>query len=205
MQELRIGLDVDGVLANFNSAYREILIEVSGRDLIPEVFEPPCWEYAPAYGYTKDEDRAAWSAIRNDPFFWRKLGVLPGAQELLNDIDDVRHAVYFITTRLGTQVKHQTESWLRDYVANPAVLIAKSSADKGRLAEGLDLTHFVDDKPENCIAVKEAVPGCRVFLLSYAYNLWAKNEPRYDYLGITRIHNLNAFAEAIGRSERLAA
>lgn len=203
MRELRIGIDVDGCLADFNAAYRKTLIKVSGRDLIPEIFEPPCWEYATVYGYTKDEDRAAWKEITSDPIFWRRLSVLPGAQEFLNNLDDARHAVYFITSRPGIATKHQTETWLRNFVLNPTVLIAKSSEHKGIIARGLELTHFLDDKPENCLAVKEHTIECHVYLLDARYNRWADLDPRYA--DIVRIYDLDKFARVIEAAEHLPA
>lgn len=201
MRELRIGIDVDGILANFNKAYREMLIKVSGRDLIPETFEPPTWNYATVFGYTKEEDAAAWKEITSDPIFWRRLGVLPGAREMLDAIDDARHAVYFITTRPGVSTQHQTETWLRNFVLAPTVLIAKTSEDKGVLARGLGLTHFIDDKPENCLAVKSHIPSCHVYLLDALYNRWAGWDARYN--DIVRIYSLDKFARVIEAAERL--
>lgn len=184
---MRIGIDIDGVLANFNAAYRMKLISVTGRDLIPEGEEPPCWEYATHYGYTKDEDSRTWKDILADPWFWQFLAPLPGALSFLDWVDtESRYGPvsglivpYFITTRPGVDTKGQSERWLRPHVENPAVLIARSSEDKGLLARGLGLTHFLDDKPENCHAVKTAIPSCDVWLLTARYNEWAHEDVRY--------------------------
>lgn len=207
-----IGIDIDGVLANFNKAYRAKLIEVTGRDLIPEAAcrsnepgeEPPVWFYAEFYGYTKDEDSKTWKAIIADPMFWRNLEHLRGAKEFLWNLDcevelhddniAQRPEVYFITTRPGTDVKGQTVTWLSDRdVDFPTVLITRGN--KGQLAQGLGLTHFLDDKPENCFDVKAACPSAEVFMLSCRYNLDAQE--RAKELGIHVIGELNEFEAAL--------
>ena len=215
MTQQIIGIDIDGVLANFNKAYREILIKTTGRDLIPEEAcrsgkpgeEPPVWDYAAHYGYTRDEDRATWKAIRESHTFWRNLNALPGTRGFLWDLDiDTELAnnppeVYFITTRPGYSVKSQSVEWLSEYgVDFPTVLITRGN--KGQLAAGLGLTHFLDDKPENCMDVKAARPECAVYLLSCRYNEAQQNDCRA--LGITVIHSLDQFRMAL-KSEKVAA
>jgi len=213
-----IGIDIDGVLANFNKAYRAKLIEVTGRDLIPEEVcrsgklgeEPPVWNYAPHYGYTKDEDRATWKAIRESGTFWESLAQLPDADDFLWDLDvraetdppSERPEVYFITTRPGTDVKGQTVRWLSEsgIVNFPTVLITRG--DKGQLAAGLGLTHFLDDKPENCIDVTLARPECAVFLLSCKYN--EADQPRCRNYGITVVYSLSDFEMALRQTAKAA-
>jgi hypothetical protein len=212
-----IGIDIDGCLANFNKAYREILIATTGRDLIPEECcrgsrpgeEPPVWDYAPHFGYTKDEDRATWKAIRESRTFWQDLDALPGVGGFLWDLDidaeigENAPEVYFITTRPGNAVKNQTVTWLSEHrVDFPTVLITRG--DKGQLAAGLGLTHFLDDKPENCFDVKAARPECAVYLLSCRYNEAQQNECRMR--GITVIYSIDQFRQVLKRSrEQVAA
>lgn len=178
-----IGVDVDGVLANFNAGYRQRLIEVTGRNLIPiedcrgaaPGEEPPCWDYAPHYGYTRDEDKRTWASITNDPRFWLNLAPLPEGEPFLQAL---QHAVllrngevevYFITSRPGVLVKMQTELWLRraGWSLPRTVLIARG--DKSGIAKGLGLTHFLDDRPENCIGV-DVNTDAAVYMPSCRYN-----------------------------------
>lgn len=209
MRQQVIGIDLDGVLANFNAAYRARLISVTGRDLIPfEVCRgwtsaetPPTWNYAPYYGYTPEEDADTWRSIRTDPTFWQNLRGLPGALEMLNGLAarltglyDPIPEVYFITTRPGIDVKGQSESWLMNAgIDIPTVLITRG--EKGDLARGLGLTHFLDDKPENCLSVKTLSTTTETFLLACRYNEWAQDDAQYT--GVRRIGRLDDFTEAL--------
>jgi FMN phosphatase YigB (HAD superfamily) len=170
-----IGCDVDGVLADFNTAYRQRLIDVTGRELIPPFVnghEPTVWNYATdEYGYTKEEDNAVWKSITNDPFFWQDLEQYPTAAAFVWSVLRLFDNVYFITTRPGYMVKPQTEKWLKDLGRNNAtVLIAKNAKAKGYLAAGLGLTHFIDDRDQNCYAVMHYSPDTQVYMLRHKYN-----------------------------------
>jgi 5'(3')-deoxyribonucleotidase len=196
MGAMVIGVDVDGVLANFNKAYRQRLIKITGRALIPEGEDPPCWNYAPHYGYTKEEDSRVWESIKEDRDFWRGLEALPGARALLFALQDVQFyrdaEIYFITSRPGATAKEQTERWLEAHgFIDPTVLIARG--EKGFFAQGLRLTHFLDDKPENCYSVKQASPKTHNYLLSARYNEAQHDEAREQ--GIVVIRTLAEFAE----------
>ena len=53
---MRIGFDVDGVLADFNKRFIERVIAITGRDLFPpRPFDIPTWNYPEHYGYTAEE------------------------------------------------------------------------------------------------------------------------------------------------------
>jgi hypothetical protein len=194
-----VGVDIDGVLADFNTAYRQRLIDVTGRTLIPPFvggYEPGVWNYATdEYGYTKEEDSAVWKDIIGDDTFWLRLNPYAEADRFIRSLFDCE--VYFITTRPGKAVKSQSEQWIIDAAPGytPTVLIAKNAAAKGQLASGLGLTHFIDDRPENCLAVKRAIPSCAVYLLDHKYNTWAKEN--VDYESIVRICALKDFTAAL--------
>jgi hypothetical protein len=201
MAGLIIGVDIDGVLANFNAGYRRKLIEVTGRDLIPEEVcrgsrpgeEPPCWNYAPHYGYTREEDHATWESIKSDYQFWQSLQPLPGGTAMLRTLKAAEFErdaeIYFITSRPGRTAKEQTEWWLQTRgFSHATVMIARG--EKGFFANGLGLTHFVDDKPENCESVKIARPGAHNYLLSCRYN-----ESAHDRLKAQGIHVINSLSE----------
>lgn len=201
-----IGVDVDGVLASFNKGYREALITASGRDLFRGETEPPCWDYAPHYGYTKAENDAAWKLITGSRSFWEGLTILPGAGDFLFALDcavQFDHTparVYFITSRPGIDVKGQTERWLRAMGMDcPTVCIVGTRSgdlDKGMLASALGLTHFIDDKPDNVLAVKRSRgSACQVFCPSRRYN--EREQPWLRAKGV-QIGDLREFAAACG-------
>lgn len=197
---MRVGIDVDGVLANFTKGYAQIIRSVSGRDLLTEedIRRPKTWAWDRDAGYTAAEESAAWESIKQSDLFWEALDALPGADDFLTDLfirydNDQIDEIYFITTRLGIGPQRQTAAWLWEHGADkPNVLIAQTSAQKGHLAWALNLTHFIDDKPSNCEAVKNAVPTCQVFVLDYPYNQTVNAD-------VTRVTALAQFKDALFR------
>lgn len=194
----RIGMDLDGVLANFNESFRRKYIEVTQKDQFFEGpfingFEPPCWNYPiESYGYTKAEDDLVWDAVRNDPQFWFRLAPLQGAEKVIHHLARLRREygsdVYFLTTRAGVKAHRQSYDWVT-YMgfSKPTVLLTDYKAGKGGAVKSLALTHVFDDKPENCWEIKEASPSTNVYLVSCRYNEWA--QPQTIEKGIQIINN----------------
>lgn len=156
----RIGVDVDGVLARFDTKFIDTFCKITNKDLFPpRPFDPPCWNYPELYGYSNTECAAVWDHIKKSYFFWQTLPDYPETKEALWQLygrilagDDV----YFITTRpsSGTATaKAQTERWLQARVGanfNPTVLV---TGEKGDACNILDIDVYIDDKWENCTDV----------------------------------------------------
>lgn len=212
---MRIGVDLDGCLANFESAAVPRIVEVTGRDLFPHQFVkqcgeygPPVWEWPDYYGYTKEEMTAVWGAITADNTFWLTLDELDGMRTLrLLWPTLAAHEVYFITNRPGIRAKHQSELWLfshflhaiwtqREAVTQmqreawPTVLI---SAEKGKVASALRLDAYLDDKVENIQDVHREAWETRPFLLTRAYNTYWTDMPEE----VVRVASVGAFFDQL--------
>lgn len=189
--ELVLGIDVDGVLARFNEAFKKVQIETSGRDLFPKDWSDEqitCWNWpTDQYGYTKEEYKAAWEKVWASGVFWRQLRPYDGVTNFLKEIKKLSNNVYFITQRRGWAVKSQTENWLNRYGAwyNPTVLI---SGDKAGCCQALGVTHYLDDKNENCTSVADK-PSIKVWMVKRGWN----QEQHF----IPRISDLNEFVEGV--------
>lgn len=174
----RLGIDIDGVLADFTKDYIRVLEAVSGKTCTLQAGEePPCWHFETAVGFDKEDVTKAWGEIKEDPVFWVNLSptmeAIPALQSLKGAYA-AGHDVYFITNRMGIAPHMQTMVWLmsKGFPA-PTVLLSPEInrvSMKGALAKGLQLTHFIDDKPGNVEAVKDQLPECTVALLSKRYN-----------------------------------
>lgn len=190
---MRIGVDIDGVLANFNSAYIAKCIAVTGRDLFPpRPFDIVTWEFPESYGYTKAEVSAVWASIKESLNFWFSLKPYFDTQTSLEMLcarqDTYKDEVYFITARPGTEVKFQTERWLEVYAPfnawTPTVLI---SSQKGMCAKALELDMYIDDRLENVYDVREKSYNTSVYLMDRTWNQTEGGILRGD---ITRVYSV---------------
>src|SRR6266568_4553321 len=177
---MRIGLDIDGVLANFFTSYELAFIKVTGRDLFgynrwPN-YVPVGWDWPTMFGYTDQETSQVWSYIIETKDFWVNQGILPGLVQARRLVAG-RHDLYFITDRPGKGAKFATEWWLRGVgrFDNPTVLISRNG--KGPIVAGLGLEIYIDDKVENILSVQECLPECHAYLAPiYPYS---ENHPKF--------------------------
>lgn len=204
-QPVIVGVDIDGVLADYTSGLAKKLYQATGKALAPPGYQPACWEWPTNdLGYTTAEYAEAQRLQDEDTAFWRELGILPGVYGFLRALDyrvgRGVDEVYFMTVRGGVAAKTQTERWLSDYgFFKPTVLIARG--DKGSLAKGLGLTHFLDDRPKNVLDVLHASPKTKAYLLGCKHN--ALEQFTTMKAGATVIEKLSQFSDVFATPTRL--
>lgn len=156
---LRIGFDMDGVLADFATAYYAIEERLFGPKPHRHVDDPEEAAGAretrrPTPRRHKDE---IWRAIRQTPDFWLSLKEAePGAVKRLYELAlPLRWEVFFITQRpetAGDTVQRQTQRWLVEHGFDlPSVVVVPGS--RGAAAAALSLDYHVDDSPKNCLDI----------------------------------------------------
>jgi hypothetical protein len=183
VKSLRIGFDMDGVLADFAGAYREIEDRLFGpaadsRPGGPAEEAEAEHKGLPAQegdGSPEDPEIAAedrvrdakglrrrrdlvWQEIKSTPDFW--LTLKPTEEDAVRRIHALmiqhRWEVFFITQRPATSgdtVQRQTQRWL---VAQGFDLpsVLVINGPRGSAAGALRLDYHVDDSAQNCIDVK---------------------------------------------------
>ena len=145
----KLGIDCDGVIADWNKAYAYLLIEEDGNRF-PEGYDisnPPCWNWDTYFGYDLAVQAKVWKHIKSDPLFWQQLEPLEGAKEAIRYLNKMAKAgddVYYLTNRTGYKVKQQTEKFLYELGADyPTVVI---TADKIPVIRALGIDFFIDDR-----------------------------------------------------------
>lgn len=167
-RRFNIGVDVDGILANFIGGARKLLNQLYGKpsdDLVQTT-----WAFE-SLGITPEEERNFWKIVDVIPNWWESLERLPDTDSLHSLTDN--HRVIFITNRKdgsGDPIEIQTKRWLQNkyWVRSSNVVI---SDIKGPVAQGLKLDYFIDDRPKNVYEVAEAAPKCQAFMLNATYNV----------------------------------
>lgn len=188
---MKIGLDLDGVIANFYKAYEELTIEVAGEDLFQEHRWPnevPCvWNWPEHYGYSSEVMREVWRRISEDPLFWFRLEPLPGALDTVGPlIANAENDVYYITARPGLKPRAQSQAWLMYHLEDPCptVLITE---DKGCACRCLDLDVYVDDKLSNIMSVANLSDRTQAFLVDRPYN---QCDPSVHFKRVSQIQDV---------------
>lgn len=170
---LRVGFDLDGVLADLNGA-----LVRQARRAFPETdlqSSPPVVDASPASAPADDPDRdpaevspsslaltsrqerQLWADVKGIPNFWETLEETePGIVKRLADTARAeRWEVIFLTSRPKTDgdvVQVQSQRWLRAKGFElPSVFVVSTS--RGKIAASLELDVVIDDRPENCLDI----------------------------------------------------
>jgi len=149
VMEYKIHLDMDGVITDFNSQFKEL----TGVD--PNEFEAK-------YGVT-----GFWEAIdRAGVGFWRGMKWMPDGEELYNKVSQYDHMLLSSPSR-GESSKIGKRLWRRDKTPNTKLTLAYSANKKNYAAPNHIL---IDDRADN-INQWEAAGGIGILHTSTASTL----------------------------------
>ena len=216
---LRIGCDLDGTLADMESALHREAERLFGRGVrlrAPEgvpVDAPPSEDSGPidtpdgtevpSRTLTAREIQKLWNEVGETENFWGTLAEIEAGvvARLAQLAATHRWEVVFLTQRMptaGETSQLQTQRWLRQNGFEfPSVLITGGA--RGRLAAELRLRAVLDDRMENCLDVA-AESKARPMLI------WRgpvdAAPPGAERLGIDTFHSVT---EALERLEDMTA
>ena len=141
---LRIACDLDGTLADMDSALRRETEHIFGDEV----------SFA---ALTDREKRRVWTRVREIENFWVTLSEIePGTVARLGALASFHGwQVLFLTQRpdtAGETAQVQSQRWLEAHGFElPSVYVMNGS--RGKVAAALGLDCVLDDRPENCLDV----------------------------------------------------
>jgi uncharacterized HAD superfamily protein len=149
---MKIGMDIDGVLADFVTPFLQLLERrVGGPPIDPASITDPNFQHHPLL--TRELIYECMVDASYDPEFWRMLAPLPSAQQWQSLSRISRdNEVVFITHRWvrdSYDINQVTCEWLRRHgIDNPVVYFTQEL--KSQLVRQMNIELFVDDRHENC-------------------------------------------------------
>lgn len=211
---LRLGVDLDGTLADLSSFYREVerqITEVSteSRSLpaealakagaeVPEVPKsrgtevPEVPDDKARLKIARADSRkhkAVWKALQATPDLWLQLKPLEeGAVRRLYEMSiSLNWEVFFITQRPksdGSSVQRQTQKWLVEQGFEFPSVLTLRGP-RGKAAHALDLDFLIDDLAQNCVDVVSD-SKCRPLLVLRKPDEAAEAAARQLKIGVVR-------------------
>jgi hypothetical protein len=192
---LRIAFDVDGVLADFRTAFHAAAKRCLNRNL-PDDGDPKAAE-----ALEHRDVKRVWEYVSKTRNWWMTLKAYEPEQvaRLYGLTRAKGWEVFFLTNRptsAGDTVQFQTQSWIEQHgFYLPAVLTVPGS--RGEIANGLRLDLLVDDLAMNCVDVVSGSSTKALMLLR-------DDDPATDQHAIERgIGVVRTLEEAIDMVERL--
>ena len=190
---LRLGIDVDGVVADFRSAFRALAereLGLPASDVETELSK-------------SDVDRL-WRVVAETTNWWLDVPAYEPDQikRLYAQARTARWEMFFMTSRppsAGDSVQLQTQVWLeRHGYFLPSVLTTPSGA-RGEVARSLRLDLALDDRMVNCLEIISASNSKALMLLRSPAEPRAREAAEARGIGV-----VSSLAEALDAVERLA-
>jgi len=181
-----VGLDIDGVVADFLSPFLRLLEKKIGNGpILAETITGFDFKDHPVLSEKVVEE--CMVAVSYDPVFWQKLPPLlsPEEWQALDNLSR-KGKLVFITHRYEREtydIHEVTCDWLKGHgIGKPVVHFTQES--KAKLVDHLGVSLFVDDRYENCQEVAEKTAATVVMPHRY-YN------QSFDHPRVKRIRNFN--------------
>ncbi len=183
---MKIGLDIDGVLADSDPAFRAHLKKLFQRPFPKK--DVVCFDYQQCFNFSKVQFELFWETFTRQGK-WEKIKVIPGVRKFLNQVKSKDITV--ITAR-PPELKKQTIRWLKinRISYHQLIFMSRESKHHDVLLHNLKFDYFVEDRFE--FSKDLADLGIKVLLLNYPWNLKFG-----DYPGVTRVNTWEEISKTI--------
>lgn len=187
---MKIGIDVDGVLTDF-----EWFLDFYTRKMFPKVnINKNEYKYAKRFSCSSRAEVIFY--VRYLWWYIRKMLIREGATEVIRRLHDDGHEIYIITARIGATKKNalgklmrqKLKEWLYKngviYDGIYYVSTHNSAKEKKRIAKKIGIEIFIEDDPQNIVSLMDV---CRVICLAASYNEDVDVERVFDFQEVYQI------------------
>jgi hypothetical protein len=192
---LRIGIDIDGVLADFRTAFHEAAVRCLRHDV------DDTQDFETLTPLSAADVRRVWDYIATAQNWWMEVPAYEPDQiaRLYSLMRAGGWEVFFMTKRppsAGDSVQFQTQWWIERFgFYLPAVMTVPGS--RGDIANGLRLDLVLDDQLINCVEVISTAPA-KAVLVQRSIDSAAKQQASNRGIGV-----VSTLSEALTVMERL--
>ncbi|MGP7816274.1 5' nucleotidase, NT5C type [Niallia sp. 01092] len=175
---MKFGFDIDDTLINLREYAFQLYNQKLNKNLDLSVFQAikTVGIHEP-FGLLAHEGKALWNSMREEIYF-TNCPPFPMAVEVLNELVNNGHEVYYITAR-NKQFAVQTKDWMKQLgfpISEEHFYCGMEDHEKIHVIHRLELDYYFDDKP----AVLHT-------LLDTSINVYVKDQPYNKELNINRI------------------
>lgn len=180
---MKIMIDMDDVLTNFNKAFLILANEMFGTPVDIKIENWDFWKSVP--GLSLEMEEKIWERITATENFYETLPLYASEKDLtrLREIlIDGTHEIYFVTSRFpvkGRSVQYQSQKWLQKYLGTNVSVIVNSS--KGELCRLLGIDFAIDDAPHHIDNLLNH--GITTYIIDWPYNRFIDHRLRVSSLG----------------------
>lgn len=165
-----IGVDIDGVLADSDTLYRNLIAKWYGVNLeIEDVKKTNYFEFVP--GTTPDTEILEFFKHFTEEDLWHAITKIPGGKETIDCLKQAGHKIVIATSRPDIEpLKTETIKWLAKNGIQYDDLLFITDGRKYDMVtqKGYKLDYFIEDFLEYATAFADN--GVKVLLFDYPWN-----------------------------------
>lgn len=168
---MNLGMDVDGVFADFGIGFLELAKKLFPNKKVDIVGIGGLRQWGFSQFYTKEEEKRIWDEIRSSGRFWMdQPRCFTTADQRTMFRFAEKHKIYYLTGRSGKDALLQTQTWLHQHGLPSSENVFLTGDDKGKfcLKNSPHIDIMIDDSVEQIKKMRDV--GISTWVRDWPYN-----------------------------------